>query len=358
MSPAVLMALPPLSPRVWLRRPKATLPFPLDEDGCRLYARARQGLAHGLRAAGIGNGDDVLAPAYHHGSEIEALERAGVRCMFYEPGDRLEPDAAELDALRGPRTRALHLVHHLGFPQDAARWRRWCDARGLALIEDVAQSWLGQVGARPAGAFGDIAIFSLYKSFGLPDGGALICRRSIPPLDAGGDRALARLALEHAVWLAGRSSAVGTVGARLRPGRPYDPAADFALRPAQSASLGTVLALPRVADPSAAERRRCNYALLARRLGDLVHPAFAPLPDGAAPFVFPVQAADKPALLRSLRGAGIRALDLWSVPHPSLPRERFPRAQALRAALVGVPVHQELRRRDLARIVEEVRAAA
>jgi hypothetical protein len=70
--------------------------------------------------------------------------------------------------------------------------------------------------------------------------------------------------------------------------------------------------------------------------------------------VLPVSVPDKPALLRVLRARGIRALDLWSVSHPSLEVARFPRAAELRRTLVGLPVHQELRRRDLERIAAAV----
>ena len=110
-------------------------------------------------------------------------------------------------------------------------------------------------------------------------------------------------------------------------------------------------------DVAAAERRRSTYELLLSRLGDLVAPAFAALAAGASPLVLPIESASKPALLRHLRAVGIRALDLWSVPHPLLDREGFPRATALRRTLVGLPVHQELRRRDLERIATAVRSA-
>jgi dTDP-4-amino-4,6-dideoxygalactose transaminase len=109
-----------------------------------------------------------------------------------------------------------------------------------------------------------------------------------------------------------------------------------------------------VADPAVAERRRENYELLLTRLVDRVGPPFDALAAGTCPLVLPITAADKPALLRRLRAEGIRALDLWSVPHPSLPRDGFPRAAALRRTLVGLPVHQELRRRDLERIAAVV----
>jgi perosamine synthetase len=354
----VLMPFAPLSPGVWLSRRRGSLPFPLRDERCRLFSRARHGLLHGLQALGIGSGDEILTPAYHHGSEVEALERTGARCVFYDCGDGLAPDAAELESSMSDRTRALHLTHHLGFPQDAARWRRWCDDRGLALIEDAAQAWLARAADRPAGAYGDVAIFSLYKTFGLPDGGALVCRESPQPPAGSRDAAIIRLALEHAAWVAGRSRAAGGLVSRLRPDNPYDAASDRAIGAVRPASRATQLALRRVIDPAAAEKRRRNYDVLLSRLGELVAPPFRALAPGACPLVLPIAAADKPAVLRDLRATGIRAMDLWSTPHPSLPQHRFPQAAALRRTLIGLPVHQELRRRDLERIAATVTRAS
>jgi dTDP-4-amino-4,6-dideoxygalactose transaminase len=358
MNETILLPFAPLDPREWLSRRRGSLPFPLREDRCRLFSRARHGLLHGLRALGIGRGDEILVPAYHHGSEVEALERTGARCVFYDCGPGLAPEAAELERLVGDRTRALHLTHHLGFPQDAARWRRWCDEHGLALIEDAAQAWLARSADRPAGAYGDLAIFSLYKTFGLPDGGALLCDANAQPPAGAREAGIMRLALEHAAWVAGRSRAVGGLVSRLRPARPYDAAADREIGAPRAPSRATLVALRRVVDPIAVERRRRNYELLLSRLGELVAPPFRALAPGACPLVVPIAAADKPAVLRDLRATGIRALDLWSIPHPSLAQQRYPRAATLRRTLIGLPVHQELRRRDLERIATAVRSAS
>jgi dTDP-4-amino-4,6-dideoxygalactose transaminase len=100
-----------------------------------------------------------------------------------------------------------------------------------------------------------------------------------------------------------------------------------------------------------------HYDLLLSRLGELVAPPFRALAPGACPLVLPIVAADKPRVLRNLRATGIRAMDLWSIAHPSLAQHRFPRAAVLRRTLVGLPVHQELRRRDLERIAAAVRSA-
>ena len=186
MSDGLLEAWPPLPPGAWLRRPAARLPYPLEEESCALYSRARHALFLGLRALGLEAGDEVLMPAYHHGSEVEAAIRAGLSCAFYEGNERLEPDPEELGRLVGPRTRVLHLTHFLGFPQDAGRWRAWCDERGLLLVEDAAQAWLAQDASGPVGRAGDLVVFCLYKTLGVPDGAALVLRGAAAPAVPGG----------------------------------------------------------------------------------------------------------------------------------------------------------------------------
>ena len=180
-----------------MRRPLRRLPFPLEEPTCRVVAWARHGVWHGVRALGLQAGDAVLVPAWHHGSEVEALRQAGLDCRFYDSGPSLEPDPAEIDALVDSDVRALYLTHSLGFPRDARRWRAWCDARGLLLIEDAAQAWLATRDGHPAGSLGDLAVFCLYKTFGLAEGAALVS--ASPPAPVGLDPRLgmAPLARQH-----------------------------------------------------------------------------------------------------------------------------------------------------------------
>jgi dTDP-4-amino-4,6-dideoxygalactose transaminase len=151
----------PLSPSSWVRPRLERLPFPFAEPRCRLYPRSRHALWHGLRALGLGPGDEVLAPAYHAGPDIEAMRRVGASCRFYDAGEDLRPDSGELDSLASASTRCLYLIHYNGFPQDAGRWRRWCDERGLVLVEDAAQSWLARAGSHPVGSLGDLAFLSI-----------------------------------------------------------------------------------------------------------------------------------------------------------------------------------------------------
>ena len=135
----------------------------------------------GVKALGFKPGDVILVPAYNHGSEIEALVRAGIVCRFYDVGQHLEPDEENLEALLDTHVRALYLIHYLDLPQDAARWWAWCDERGLLLIEDAAQTWLSWHDGTPVGSHDDLSIFCLYKTFGLPEGAAVISRSPPDP---------------------------------------------------------------------------------------------------------------------------------------------------------------------------------
>jgi dTDP-4-amino-4,6-dideoxygalactose transaminase len=357
MSDGLLDVWPPLPPRAHLRGPSASLPFPLDDPRCTLFALGRSGIYHGLRASGLEPGHEVLMPAYHHGSEVEATIRAGLVCSFYEGDERLEPDPEELESLLGPRVRALHLTHYLGFPQDAVRWRAWCDKRGLLLVEDAAQAWLARgADGRPVGSVGDLAVFCLYKTFGVPDGAALVSGRV--QTDAKGRSELGTLAGRHAAWLAGRSGSAATLLLARRRERTYVPDEDFALADADAGpSRISVRLFRRLAGGDAAGARRAAYKRLLDALSDHVAAPFAELPSGASPFAFPVETNRKAELLAALARARIQALDLWSVPHPSLPTDRFPAAARRRASTVGLPVHQELRDSDVERIAAAAAAA-
>jgi dTDP-4-amino-4,6-dideoxygalactose transaminase len=361
MSPRRIAVWPTLPLGAHLQRPSRWLPFPLDQAGCRIFSLARHGLWNGCRALGLGADDVVLVPAYHHGSEIEALLRAGVRTRYYELNEALEPDVEELESLLGPGVRALYLIHYLGFPQDAAHWRRWCDDHRLFLIEDAAQAFLASRDGRPLGSFGDLAIFCLYKTYGVPDGGAVTSAEAVTNATAAPRTGLWRLLKRHAAWMAERREAVGAAHLQLgrvprwwhRRGRGQND--DFELDdPSAPPSMATTRLLPRMLNQATVRRRRENYEFLLARLRDMVPRPFAALSEGACPFAFPVESSDAPAFLERLRHRGVEGTLFWLYPHPSLPVADFPRSRALRERVLALPVHQELARVELQHIVDAV----
>ncbi|MCW2599990.1 MAG: hypothetical protein JWM02_1819 [Frankiales bacterium] len=324
------------------------LPFPLAEPGSVLYARARQALRSGAAALGLQPGDEVLMPAYHHGSEVEAWMRAGLRCRFFEPAPDLQPRERDLEQLMSASVRVLHLTHYLGFPQDARRWRAWCDEHALLLVEDAAQAWLSERDGRPVGAVGDLSVFCLYKSFGLPDGAAAVAHVPLAgPTTAGssGVRATVPQAIRRGVsrHFASRASAVLEA--------EYDPELDFQVQSLDAApSLVTCRLLPHLVFHHAAATRRRHYLQLLSAVSHLVPQPFTRLPDGAAPFLLPIAVDDRVNALGVLGRSGIRAIPLWSTPHPASRPQPGSRSNWLRAHVVGLPVHQGLTPDDVRRI--------
>jgi dTDP-4-amino-4,6-dideoxygalactose transaminase len=310
-----------------------------------------------VRALGLGPGDQVLAPAYHHGSEIEALVRAGLGVRFYECDERLRPDEAQLASLLAPEVRALHLTHYLGFPQDTRRWREWCDERGLLLIEDAAQAWLATDGGVPAGTLGDVAIFCLYKTLGIPEGAALV--GSAPPEAPALDPrwGVVEVGRRHGNWLAERSRLANALTTPLRRSKEFTVEREVDLGDVDAGIWRSIpWLLPRLCDPDISARRRANYQFLLDAFGDRVPQPFAELPAGASPFAFPIETDRKQEVLERLAARGVYALDFWSTPHPSLEVDRFPDARRRRQRTVGLPVHQELGPKQLEQVVAAMRS--
>ena len=349
---------PPLPPGAYVRRVRKELPFPLDRDECRLFSKARHGLWAGLQALGLSPGDEVLVPAYHHGSEIEALVQLGLTCRFYAGNEALAPDEAELESLCTPKVRALYLIHYLGFPQDAPRWRRWADDRGLLLVEDAAQAWLATSAGAPVGTDGDLSFFCLYKTVGLPDGAAILSR--VPPQspERSSGLGVSVLARRHAAWLMERSALLAAAGGRLRRERAYEPSLDFALGdPGTPPSGATRFLVRRIADPKVADERRANYAALLEELGEAVPAPFSSLHPGASPFAFLFETERRDDVIARFRERGIGAYPFWLAFHPATPVERFPEISARRQRAVALPVHQELTSAAIGRIAAAARSA-
>lgn len=352
---------PTLPLNVYFRNASSNLPYPLNDDNCRLFSRARHAIWNTCRTLGLGAKDVILVPSYHHGSEVEAMVQAGVNIRYYSMTELLEPDCKSLERLLSPEVRVLYLIHYLGFPQDAGRWRQWCDERGLLLFEDAAQAFLTEIDHRPVGSFGHLGIFCLYKTYGVPDGGAVISIAPPPPPESviqhGGWRVFKR----HFNWLAQRRATIGALHLSCKPlmklfrKKNHDPHREFALGdPYSPPSLMTMRLLPKVLDSTTAERRRQNYNFLLRKLGHLVPQPFAKLPAGACPFAFPVEVNDAPAVLCRLRRYGVEGILFWRNAHPSLPVLEFPLSMSFRSRVFAIPVHQELTPSELEQIADAV----
>jgi dTDP-4-amino-4,6-dideoxygalactose transaminase len=372
---SALPRYPVFGPRVWQGSRQAPLPCLLDRPGALLTMSGRASIALALRAFGVGPGDLVMLPTYHCPSMVTAVESSGATPRFY-PIDaagapRLEDLASDL---RGRRPRAVLVVHFFGLPQPLRALRAWCDAAGALLIEDCAHALFGATAAGALGTTGDAAIGSLPKF--LPGGGGCLVfnrpPRTAPALRPPSSGMQWRSALDlvetglsaRRFGLAGRLAAplLGLKRA-LRLRRP--PASSAHAEPARPAWIEAA----RVGDADLAPpwawrwmaraarrgrivaRRRHAYTALARRLSGQarLRPLFPDLPDGAAPYVFPLDCEAPDALFDALRAAGIPVLR-WDRQWPSLASFAGDAGARWAHRVLQLPCHQDLDDADLERV--------
>ena len=139
-------------------------------------ANGTDALIIGLRAAGMGAGDEVIVPSHTYVASAASIHFAGARPVLVECGaDHLiDPESAE-SAITS-RTRAIMPVHLNGRTCDMDSITTIADRHGLVIIEDAAQALGSKFRGRNAGTFGAAAEFSFYPAkilgcFG--DGGGL-----------------------------------------------------------------------------------------------------------------------------------------------------------------------------------------
>ena len=146
------------------------------EDLARNYCRTRHaiGCASGsdalylaLLALGIGHGDEVLTSPFTFFATAGAVVRAGARPVFVdiEPSTfNMDPSLVEGALLAHPSIKAIIPVHLYGAPADMDPIREVALRRGIAVIEDAAQSIGAEYKGRRCGTLGDVACFSFFPS--------------------------------------------------------------------------------------------------------------------------------------------------------------------------------------------------
>src|SRR5437867_2640946 len=135
-----------------------------------------------LRAYGVGEGDEVIAPANTFIATVLAISSTGADPVLVD----IDPATHTLDVTRledviTDRTRAIIPVHLYGQPADMDPILDIARRRGLTVIEDAAQAHGSEYHGRRCGSLAEIAAFSFYPGKNLGaygEGGALTTRRA------------------------------------------------------------------------------------------------------------------------------------------------------------------------------------
>ena len=117
-------------------------------------------------AAGVGPGDEVIVPSTTFVATANAALYCGATPVF---ADIVGPkdagiDPVHVEALIGPRTRAVCAVHFAGYPAAVDVLGPLCDRHGIALIEDVAHAPGATLDGRALGTHGLAGAFSFFSN--------------------------------------------------------------------------------------------------------------------------------------------------------------------------------------------------
>jgi dTDP-4-amino-4,6-dideoxygalactose transaminase len=356
------------------RSAAASQPFPFSAPSPAFYYRERNALFHLFRALRRDDRDWALVPDYHHGSEIAAIRAAGFPVRFYPVGRDFTVKLEPLLELCEQRPRVLFLIHYLGWSQPLDEALAACRRLGIVTVEDCALSLLSADGDVALGSRSDHALFCLYKTLPVPNGGMLVHNQSSPGFEVraasvpcGFTSLVSRTLTLGLEGLRNRNAALGgavtalkeRIGAALtRSGVRRWPIGDDGFdRGAADLRMSdfTRYLLDRLDYRSIRARRRENFARLAAWLGDHATPARSDLPPGMCPLSFPILVADKRRAADALWAAGIGAIEFWNQGDAAAVGARHADSLFLRRHVLELPIHQDVRPEQLQYMAETVR---
>lgn len=166
----------------WVTEGKKTLEFVNKLNkivDCKYGVLAPNGtlsLYLGLKALGIGKGDEVIVPNFSFYASASSVIMAGAKPVFVEVEmESLQVDVNQIIKKITSRTKAIMPVHVYGMSCDMEKIMHISQKYNLKVIEDAAQGIGLKFKGKHVGSFGDIGSFSFFadKTITTAEGGYL-----------------------------------------------------------------------------------------------------------------------------------------------------------------------------------------
>ena len=134
----------------------------------------------GLKAVGVGEGDDVFVPGHTYFASVSPVLSIGANPVFVD----VDPDTYTMDTedleekvSESDRPEAVIPVHIYGQMADMGRVTEVAEEHDLSVVADACQAHFAERDGRKAGSVADVGAFSFYPSKNMTvagDGGMLV----------------------------------------------------------------------------------------------------------------------------------------------------------------------------------------
>ena len=117
-----------------------------------------------LRAAGVGQGDEVITVSHTFVATVAVIHQVGAKPVLVDIGEDHNMNVALIEKAITSRSRAIIPVHLNGRVCEMGKLISIAEKHGLVVIEDAAQALGASFNGTKAGAFGLAGCFSFYPA--------------------------------------------------------------------------------------------------------------------------------------------------------------------------------------------------
>lgn len=140
------------------------------------YTNGTMALTASMFAIGLGIGDEIICPTKTYWGSVSQAINFGASAVFCNINEKLSMDPDDLERCITPKTKAIMVVHYLGYPCDMDRIMEIANKYNLYVIEDCSHAHGSMYKGKKVGTFGHIAAMSMMsmKSFAAGELGMIV----------------------------------------------------------------------------------------------------------------------------------------------------------------------------------------
>ena len=295
-----------------------------------------------LKAAEVGQGDEVITVAHTFVATVSAIVYCGAKPILVDVGEDMNMDVNQVEQAITPKTKAIIPVHLNGRICDMEKLMAIANEHNLLIIEDAAQALGATFDGKKAGSFGLTGCFSFYPA---------------KMLGAAGDGGIAVTNDEE---IAEKIRLLRDHGYQRSTGEMLCYGYNSRLDNVQAAILDVKLKHL----PEWIERRRDIVSLYHQGLSDLQELKIPPPPRSDNRFFdvyqnYVIRAKERDKLVAYLEESGIEILISWPKPmhrHAALGLKHFhlPMTEQISNEVLSLPMHPELGGEDVEYVIGSI----